>query len=135
MSFVNKNGKRGYAHLSSKVNQIHFIPTWTPWLLDIVPAGRGFYFQHSMLIPQRWSGLPRHVPSSADDWRHVLTFQGKCGSVFGSFTTKTTRTRRRLSSQRKPWLKDGEANGPINRYSSAGFIVSLLSCIRSSKNC
>lgn len=32
------------------------------------------------------SGLPRHVPASAHDWRHVLTFQGKSGSVFfGSF--------------------------------------------------
>src|SRR5258708_8655962 len=72
---------------SSKVNQIHFIPTWTPWLLDIVPARQGFYFQHSMLIHQRWSGLPGHVPASAHDWRHVLTFQGKSGSVFGSFTT------------------------------------------------
>src|SRR5260370_37754880 len=48
---------------------------------------------------------------------------------------KTTRTRRRLSSQRNPCVKDGEANGPINRSSSAGlgFNAVLLSRIRSTK--
>src|SRR6266566_4430776 len=37
-------------------------------------------------------------------------------------SAKTTRTRRRLSSQRNPSLSDGEAMGPINISSSAGFI-------------
>jgi hypothetical protein len=36
---------------------------------------------------QMGSGLPRHVPASAHDSRQVLTFQGKSGSVFTSFTT------------------------------------------------
>jgi hypothetical protein len=36
---------------------------------------------------QMGSGLPRHVPASAHDWGQVLTFQGKSGSVFTSFTT------------------------------------------------
>src|SRR5215469_6900354 len=40
-------------------------------------------------------------------------------------SAKTTRTRR-LSSQRNPWLKDGEAAGPIKRSSSTGCIRSLL---------
>jgi len=29
------------------------------------------YLQHSMRIPQMWSGLPRHIPLAAHDW-------GKC---------------------------------------------------------
>jgi len=46
---------------------------------------------------------------------------------------KTTRTRRRLSSHRNPWLKDGEASGPRNTSSSLTFNVVLLSHILSSK--
>src|SRR5215470_2076524 len=36
---------------------------------------------------------------------------------------KTTRTRRRLSSQRNPWSNEGEAAWPINTSSRAGFIL------------
>src|SRR2546430_14678503 len=48
---------------------------------------------------------------------------------------QTTRTRRRLSSQRNPWLKDGEADGPIKRSSSTGFIRSLLSGVCGDQLC
>jgi hypothetical protein len=47
----------------------------------------GVYFQRSMLVSQIWSGLPRHVPAGAHASRQVLTFQGKSGSLFESFTT------------------------------------------------
>src|SRR5712692_3727732 len=50
-------------------------------------------------------------------------------------SAKTTRTRRRLSSQRNPWLKDGEADGPIKRSSSTGFIRSLLSGVCGDQLC
>src|SRR5712691_4501019 len=50
-------------------------------------------------------------------------------------SAKTTRTRRRLSSQRNPWLKDGEADGPIKRSSSTGFIRSLLSGVCGDQSC
>src|SRR6266852_9728637 len=48
---------------------------------------------------------------------------------------QTTRTRRRLSSQRNPWLKDGEADGPIKRSTSTGFIRSLLSGVCGDQLC
>src|SRR6266568_8706659 len=48
---------------------------------------------------------------------------------------QTTRTRRRLSSQRNPWLKDGEADGPIKRSSSTGFMRSLLSGVCGDQLC
>jgi hypothetical protein len=38
-------------------------------------------------LDQMESGLLRHVPVSAHDWSHVLTFEGKSCSVFGAFTT------------------------------------------------
>ncbi len=38
---------------------------------------------------QPWAKLPpRRFPVGAHDWGQVLTFQGKSGSVFGSFTRR-----------------------------------------------
>jgi len=35
-----------------------------------------------------WSGLPRHIRTSAHDWGQVLTFQGKSCSLSKAFTTR-----------------------------------------------
>src|SRR6266567_1244576 len=50
-------------------------------------------------------------------------------------SAKTTRTRRRLSSQRNPSMSDGEAMGPINISSSAGFMWFLLSRVGGDQTC
>ena len=47
---------------------------------------KGYNLQRSGEIDQMGSGLPRHVPAAAHDWGQVLTFQGKNGSGFRSFT-------------------------------------------------
>ncbi len=37
-------------------------------------------------VDQMESAFPRNISTSAHDWGQVLMFQGKSGSVFGSFT-------------------------------------------------
>ncbi len=37
-------------------------------------------------VYQMESAFPRNISTSAHDWGQVLMFQGKSGSVFGSFT-------------------------------------------------
>jgi hypothetical protein len=37
-------------------------------------------------VYQMESAFPRNIYTSAHDWGQVLMFQGKSGSVFGSFT-------------------------------------------------
>ena len=45
-------------------------------------GSRAVYLQHSMPIPQMWSGLPRYFPLGAHDWGQVLMFEGKsCSHV------------------------------------------------------
>jgi len=50
-------------------------------------GSRAVYLQHSMPIPQMWSGLPRYFPLGAHDWGQVLMFEGKSCSHVGSFTS------------------------------------------------
>src|SRR5437588_6177543 len=52
---------------------------------------RASYLQHSLLIPQAWSGFSRHQSVKFHPSVQISTFQCKIGPPFSEFTTSPTR--------------------------------------------